>query len=137
MWKKKKFVVIGVIVGVALLAGVAGVALAQTNNNASGATQPKSFAARVAAILGIDQQKVEDAFIQARRQMADEAVDARLKALVDSGKITQQQADQYKSWWESRPDGVLPGIGPGVKPGARGFGGMRWCLPPTTQTPSD
>ncbi len=102
MWKNKKFLIIAAIVVVVLIIGIAGVALAQTND--SGSTQSKSFAARVAVILGIDQQKVEDAFTQAQKDMTNEAMDARLKALVDSGKITQEQADQYQQWWQSRPN---------------------------------
>ena len=68
------------------------------------ASQPKTLLARVAAILGIEQQKVEDAFAQAQSEMQDEALDNHLKNLVDQGKITQEQADQYKAWVKSKPD---------------------------------
>lgn len=133
MWKSKKFVIVAVIVGVVLVGAVAGVALAQANSGSSTTTQGKTFAARVAAILGIDQQKVQDAFDKANRDIADEALNNRLDALVKSGNITQQQADQYKSWWQSRPQGPLPGIG---KMGP--FGGHRFAprLPRVQPTPT-
>jgi hypothetical protein len=71
--------------------------------------------------------------------MADEALDTRLKALVDSGKITEDQANKYRSWWESRPDDVLPGIGLGGRLDGRGIRGFGRCLPGspdiTTDTP--
>lgn len=136
MWKSKKFMVVAVIIAVVLVGTVAGVALAQANKGSSTTTQGTTFAARVAAILGIDQQKVQDAFDKANRDMADEALNNRLDALVKSGKITQQQADQYKSWWQSRPQGALPG------PGQLGpFGGHQFVpriprLQPAPTTPA-
>jgi len=36
--------------------------------------------------------------------MQDEALDSYLQELVDEGKITQDEADQYKAWWQARPD---------------------------------
>ncbi len=100
-WRSKKFVVIAVVIAVLLVGSVAGIAVAQTS---SPDTQGKSFVARVAAILGIDQQKVQSAFDQAQKDMQSDRIDAYLKKLVEAGKITQQQADQYKQWLQSRPD---------------------------------
>jgi outer membrane murein-binding lipoprotein Lpp len=123
MWKSKKFIIIAVVVGVLLVATVATVALAQTTPTPGA---PKTLSARVAAILNIDQATVDAAFATAKSDMANEALDARLKALVASGKMTQAQADQYKGWWEKRPAGV-PGIGMGGRTFGRGMGGM--CIP--------
>ena len=152
MWRSKKFVIIAVLTAVALVGSISGVVLAQTGNTdttqgkallagSANTTSGKTLMARVAAILGIDQQKVEDAFAQAQREMRDEALDSYLQKLVDEGKITKEQADQYKQWWQARPD--MP-----VQPGMRGHGwfrGMgcfRGCWPgpasptttPTTQS---
>jgi len=103
MWRRKKLVIVAVVVAVVVLVGsIGGIALAQTENGDT--TQPKTLLARVAEILGIDQQTVEDAFTQARTEMRDEALDNYLNNLVDEGKITQEQADQYKTWWQSKPD---------------------------------
>jgi len=63
-------------------------------------------------------------------------MDARLKAMVESGKMTQDQADQYKKWWQARPDTapLLPDrMG---RHAGRGFApGMRWPAA-TTTTPA-
>ncbi len=104
MWRRKKLIIVAILATAVLLVGsIGGVALAQTGSTGD-TTSGKTLLARVAAILGIDRQKVEDAFAQAQREMRDEALDTRLKNLVDQGKITQQQADQYKAWVKSRPD---------------------------------
>ena len=114
MWRSKKFIVVALVAALVLVGATAGVVLAQTGSGddsqpktllaSDNASQPKTLLARVAAILGIDQQKVENAFTQARTEMRDEALDNYLKNLVDQGKITKEQADQYKAWVKSRPD---------------------------------
>jgi hypothetical protein len=134
MWRKKKFIVIAAIVGVLLVGTVTAVALAQANpTTPTTPTAPKTMAARIAAILNIDQAKVDAAFAKANADIANEALDARLKALVASGKMTQAQADQYRTWWQSRPQNVPgPGMmvpGMGGRMGGRGMGGMRWPGP--------
>jgi hypothetical protein len=102
MWRSKKFIVAVLAATVLLVGGIGGVALAQTGS--TGDSSGKTLLARVAEILGIDQQKVEDAFAQAQTEMQNEALDNYLKNLVDQGKITQEQADQYKAWVQARPD---------------------------------
>ncbi|MBM3154878.1 MAG: hypothetical protein FJ008_06030 [Chloroflexi bacterium] len=59
---------------------------------------------RVASILGIDKQKLIDAFEQAQGEMRGQALDAKLQELVRQGVLTQQQANAYKAWIQSRPD---------------------------------
>ena len=88
MWRRKKFIIIGLLATVLLVGSIGGVALAQTENG--DASQPTTLLARVAEILGIDQQKLEDAFAQAQSEMRDEALDSRLQKLVDEGKITEE-----------------------------------------------
>jgi len=123
--RKKKWIIIGVLVGVLAIAGVAGgLVYAQASGSAS-SNQPsgspgKALADRVATILGIDQTKVENAFTQAQKDMQDEALTNWLNSQVTQGKMTQSQADQYKSWWQSRPSTV-----PGIGPFGRGFHGFR------------
>ncbi len=126
MRKNKKLIIIAVVVGIVLVGSLAGAAFAQTAS--TDGNSGKTLLARVAAILGIEQQKVEDAFTQAQKEMQNEALDSYLKKLVESGKLTQEQADQYKTWMQSRPD--VP-LGPGFKmhgrfPGMGGFSGFRW-----------
>jgi hypothetical protein len=127
MWHRRKWVIVAVAaIAVVLVAGiVGGVVYAQTTSTPTTVNQEKTLLARVAEILGIDQQKVEDAFSQAKKEMSDEALANRLAALVEQGKLTQAQADQYKNWWESRPD--VPGILDGK--GLKGLGGGFRCFP--------
>ena len=55
---------------------------------------------------------MQGAFDKAQKDMADEALQKRLNSLVQQGKITQDQADQYGKWYQSRPSVPLPGMGP-------------------------
>jgi hypothetical protein len=101
MWRKKKFI-IGLLAAVLIIcAGLGGVAFAQDNDEDS---QTKTLIARVAEILSIDQQQLEDAVTQARTEMREEALDNYLQNLVDEGTITEDQAAEYKDWLDSRPD---------------------------------
>ncbi|HXZ30485.1 MAG TPA: hypothetical protein VEG43_04900, partial [Dehalococcoidia bacterium] len=73
--------------------------------------------------VAIDSGQLKAALEQAQGELEKEALQSRLQNLVDNGKITQEQADQYLQWWQSRPDiGLqLPGLG---GPGRGGGGGM-------------
>jgi hypothetical protein len=139
MRKNRKFLVIGIIVAVLLAGTIAGVALAQTSTTPAKPKPGDAIMARVASILGIDQTKLEDAFAKAQKEAADSALDARLKQMVDAGRMTQAQADQYKSWWQSRPQ-TVPGAGADGFMGPMGrFGGrmprmgMPWRQPGAQQ----
>jgi len=59
---------------------------------------------RVAEILGVDKQELENAFKQAQRELRENLLDARLQELVNQGAWTQEQADAYKAWLQARPD---------------------------------
>lgn len=123
MWRSKKFIVI-VLAAVLVVGSSVGVMLAADDGNGSlPKAQHAALLDRVCAIYEentgttIDQQALQDAFAQARNEMREEALDKYLQKLVDKGKITQQQADQYKEWWQSKPDIQLP------RPPRPGFGG--------------
>jgi hypothetical protein len=122
VWFRKKVILIPLVVALVLIGSITGVALAQDGSNGSGDT----LLSRVAAILGIDQTKLEDAFTQAQKEMRAEALDNYLAEMVEQGKITQEEADQYKTWWNSRPDTLdklEPGFGDrcGFHHGGGGF----------------
>ena len=78
--------------------------------------------------VAIDSEQLKGALDQAQTELQEEALETRLQNLVDEGKITQEEADQYLEWWQSRPDieAPLPGLGgPGLDGGmmqGRGFG---------------
>jgi len=118
-------IVITTIVSIILATAVsAGVLFAVENE--SGESNVSKLATKVAQILGLDENTVDDAINQARRELRDEAVQsgtsldgkrsrvsrlrqpdkemvqARLKAAVDAGTITQEQADQRLGAWAGR-----------------------------------
>ena len=103
---RKKYWFIGLV---ALMAAVIGLgsatALAQESD---GETSGLGLIARVASILGLQEQQVQDAFDQARQELRDEQIEEmvgqRLDALVESGRITQEQADELREWYAERPD---------------------------------
>ncbi len=134
MWKRRNIIIVGVVAAVVVAGSIAGVAIAQTNTPPK-PDPSKTLMGRVAAILGIDQQKLQSAFDQANRDMQNEALDSRLKSLVDQGKMTQDQADQYKKWWQSRPNITLPGPGPMQGPIGPAFRMPRLPVPKVPMTP--
>lgn len=73
--------------------------------------------------VAIDSVQLKDALDQAQNQIQEEALASHLQRLVNEGVITQGEADEYLTWWQSRPDIAppLPGLsrhGPGMPPGA-------------------
>ena len=113
MWRGKNFIIIAVLAVVVLVGSIAGVALAADNEDRDTSppeAQQVALLDRICEIyeentgITIDPQQLKVAFAQARGEMWDEALDRRLAYLVEQGKITQEQADEYKEWWQSRPD---------------------------------
>jgi len=138
MWRSKKFILITVLAIVALAGSIGGVVYAQSENGDD--SQPKAqfntLLDKVCAIYqqntgtAIDSAQLQKAFAQARDEMREEARDKFLQSLVEEGKITQEQADQYKAWLEAKPDVPLFEPGPFRFPGPgmhRGF--PSWCEP--------
>ena len=82
-----------------------GVVAAQVSNDEAQSSMDR-FTARVAKILGLDQDDVEAAMTQAKEELRDEAIQGKLDAMVAAGQITQEQADEYKAWLDSRPEGL-------------------------------
>ena len=78
--------------------------------NAEGDSNASKLAIKVAEILGLDTAVVDDAIKQARRELRDEAGQKKLNALVEKGRLTQEQADEYLNWIQSKPEGI-PAIG--------------------------
>jgi hypothetical protein len=107
----------------ALALGITGGTILADGDDTGGATSSKSFASRVAAKLGLDEAKVQGAFNQAARDIQNEAQQQKLDRMVAQGRLTQEQADQIKQWYQSRPEVLSPGF----PFGGRGFddGGMR------------
>jgi hypothetical protein len=138
MWRRKK-TILAVVLGIVVLVGsTAGIVFAQTGNGDKSQPEARREALlnRVSEIYGektgvaIDPGQLKDAFAQARSEVATEALEralvSRLEYLVDQGKMTQEEADEYRKWLQARPDTPTPG------PFRRGFGfhgfggGMKW-----------
>ncbi len=85
-----------IIAGIAAV-GVAGAAAIILPISALAATgSDSSFAAKLASKLGIDEAKVESALTDVRTEMDAERtaeMQDQIKSLVESGKLTQRQAD--------------------------------------------
>jgi len=130
MWPSKKLIIIPISAAL-LVAGItAGIVFAADNNN----TQPnqgEDLLAKVCTIYAqktgvtIDEATLKDAFNQAQNEIQLAREKSQLQNLVTQGKITQDQADQYLKWLQSRPN-VPFGFGFGGFPG-RGAP----CAPPT------
>jgi hypothetical protein len=80
--------------------------------------------------VAIDAEQLRDALNQAQREMHLEALKDRLEALVEEGRITQEEADQYLEWWQSRPDIDVPLPGPGGQMNRGGLMAGRGPQPP-------
>ncbi len=115
---RKRWIVVSVVMAALAIALTGGAILAQDDSDDDSS---KSFAGRVAEILGLDEDTVADAMEQAKEDMRDEAIKAKLDALVEAGEITQDEADEYLEWLEDRPD---VDFGRGHGRGFRGKGGF-------------
>lgn len=130
MWRSKKFIVL-VTLAALILVGVisAGAVYAASNGEE---TQPEihmedfwdeisqSYYNQTGHTL--DQEALLDAFADARNEIMNDRLQDHTQKLVTEGKITQEEADQYLSWWSDKPDVSL---GPGF--GGRGRFGR--CFP--------
>jgi len=140
MWRRKKLIIVAVLAAVMLVGSIGGVVLATDNGDDS---QPEARCGalwdRVSEVyeqktgVALDQEALKAAFAQAQsdmraevlqklREMETEALRNRLQNLVDEGRITQGEADQYLEWQQSRPD-VPVGFGFRGMGGPRGWGG--------------
>ena len=131
---RKRWVIVSVVMAALAIAITGGAIMAQDEDEDSS----KTFAGRVAEILGLEDDTVADAMKQAKEDMRDEAVKAKLDALVEDGKMTQEDADAYLEWLESRPD-VDFGGGFGRGHGKKGFGrkhGWGWGKSKSSTTSS-
>ena len=127
---KRRWFLVPLLVGIVAL-GVTGATVFANGEGNSGDPQSKSFEARVAAILGLDEAKVQSAFTQASKEMQDEAIQKQLDRLVAAGRLTQEQADKARDWYLARPDFPVPGLpfgrfqGPEFRGGHGPFGPKR------------
>jgi len=121
---RKRWLIVTLLLGVLAL-GITGGPVRADGGDTAGVPPSKSFVARVADKLGLDEAKVQAAFKQVAREMQDEALQKKLDAMVTQGRLTQEQADQVKQWYQARPEAVTPRFpfkGPGFHGGVMGPG---------------
>jgi len=84
-----------------------------------------SLIARVAAKLGIGEQELKSAVDEAREELADERLQSQLDKLIEKGVLTQEHADEYKTWLHAAPEGLPGRLQGGFGPRGFGFGDGR------------
>lgn len=135
MWKRKRFIPF-MLLSILLIGGIVGGVVAAAEDSSSNTEDQSQMIDRYQALLdkacaiykektgvAIDSEQLKDALDQAQSEIRDEALQNWLQKLVDEGKITQEETDQYLGWWQSRPDIKLPLPGLG---GPVHRGGMMW-----------
>ncbi len=131
---RNKNIVVGVVLGVVLLTGslVGGIALAADNGESGNADAHDVLWAKVSELYlektgtSLDQEALQASLKEAMEEIRGNAgemrngnrqmpgngemtrelpsLEDRLQNMVDNGKITQEQADEYLQWWNSKPD---------------------------------
>jgi hypothetical protein len=109
-------VAIGVLTVGAISIGTASAQEAETQQMSIKDT----FVAKVADILGLGEDEVQSAFDQARSEIHDEMLEARLDRLVEAGTITEEDKADILAWLADKPE-VLDDLGMMGK-GGHGFG---------------
>lgn len=139
--RKRRWFIPVIVVSVLLISGIVGGVLVAGSDSPSTTDDRNPITDRYQALLdracaiyeestgvAIDSGQLKDALDQAQGELQEEALETRIQKLVDEGKITQEEADNYLAWWQSRPDieVPLPGLGGPSHGGgmmqARGFG---------------
>ena len=135
---RKRYWLTGTIVAAVMVLGImGGVAMAQETSDEDGDSEKRSFAARVADILVLDETTVQEAIDQAKAEIQEEALQAKLDWLVENGHMTQDQADEYKTWIESKPEGLSPKMFGGFGKKRHRFGGRGWGGWGKSKAPAD
>lgn len=120
---RRKWLIIPVLAALLLTGAIAGTAFAQGESDDD--SSPKSrFVEILAGKLGVGEDQLRTALeetkaeLQAERKAArEQQLRDKLAAMVEEGKITQEQADEYLDWYLDPPE-----IAPDRSRGKFGFG---------------
>ena len=102
--KQQRVIWMFVLVLAIMSVASAAVVFADSENKDDSAVD--SFSSRVAEILGLDEAVVADAIEQAKQEMWAEKVElieAQLAEMVESGELTQEEADAKLEWLLAEP----------------------------------
>ena len=107
---KKVKLLVAVLVAVVMLtaSGVATVVAQEEPQDPPPGEEETSdgLLARVAAILGISEEELTGAFKQAKQEMREEKISNFLAKAIEKGLITEEEAEEIKEWWLSRPEAL-------------------------------
>lgn len=96
------------VAGLLALAVTGGAIFAQGNSGGPGGIRHQGIVTRVAEILGLEEATVQDAFSQAHQEQQDAHLQSRLDQLVANEKLTQDEADAIRQWYQAKPITDLP-----------------------------
>ena len=120
---RRKWLIIPALAALLLTGAIAGTAFAQSEPDDDSSSVSR-FVEILASKLGIDEDQVQTAVeetkaeLQAERKAArEQQLRDKLAAMVEDGKITQEQADEYLDWRLNPPE-----LAPGDSRGKSGFG---------------
>ena len=130
---RRRWIVVSVLAAVLSVGAIMGTALAQTDDSdgesddGDNSSSVSRFVEVLAGKLDIGEEELQSAIDETREELRAEfeaAAEAKLieklDEMVAAGKITQEQADEYLSWYRDRPDEVK---GFGAAPYGKGFSG--------------
>ena len=101
---KLLFIIAGVLVAALLIAGVTTAATFADNGQRPAGGK---LLDRVAQLLNIDKQTLADAFKQAGTELRQDRTNNMFSEWVTDGRLTQDQANQYKAWLAAKPAGTF------------------------------
>ena len=103
---------LGLLLAVLAASAIGGIVAADTGDvppsseSADAGTPDNALIDRVAEILGVDATTLDEAYQQARDELGADTLQQWLDALVESGSLTEAEADTIAAWLDSRPDAL-------------------------------
>ncbi len=117
---KRLKVLVSVLVAVVLLTvGSAAVVMAQEEPTPAPEASTKylmatanttGLLARVAEKLGVTEEELANAFKEAQQEIRGEAFITWLDKAVEEGRITEDEAEEIREWWQQRPEVLDQGL---------------------------
>jgi len=109
MSKKLKVLISAMVVALLLTVGATVTVMAEGEAETTPPPEVSENALleRVAAILGIDEEDLVNAFEQAQQEMKEEIFIKALDKAVEEGLITREQANEILEWWGQRPNDAI------------------------------